>query len=69
MNVYLGKGNYVLQNENITASRGSGKLNKKVKTNLKLPLEKINTIYSSKYITTFYNESQIQKFKKKWIDQ
>lgn len=69
LNVFMGKGNYVLQNENITALRMSGVLNKKVKTHLRLPLEKINTIYSSKYSTTFYSESQIQKFKKKWKKQ
>lgn len=66
MNAFIGKGSYVLQEENITSSRASGELHKNVKTLLKLPLERIDNIYASDYVTTFYNASQIVHFKKKW---
>jgi hypothetical protein len=67
MNAFMGKGEYVLQQENITSSRASGTLNKKVKTLFRLPLNKIDTIYNSKYINTFYSTAQIKSFKDKWM--
>jgi len=66
MNAFIGKGEYVLQQENITSSRASGTLNKKVKTLFRMPLNKIETIYNSKYINTFYTTSQIKSFKDRW---
>jgi hypothetical protein len=67
MNAFFGKGTYVLQDENITASRASGKLHETVKTLLRLPQEKIEAIYASKYMTTFYTPNQIAHFKDKWL--
>ncbi|MDO6597683.1 putative capsular polysaccharide synthesis family protein [Oceanihabitans sp. 2_MG-2023] len=69
MNVFLGKDNYVLHQENITSSRASGALNKKIKSALSIPDKKLDTIYTSKYMKTFYNASQIKAFKKRWTKQ
>lgn len=69
MKAFLGKGEYVLQQENITSSKASGALNKKIKTLFHLPLNRIDTIYNSKYINTFYNASQIKNFKDKWTEK
>jgi hypothetical protein len=67
MSAFMGQGEYVLLQENITSSRASGTLNKKVKTLFRLPLNKIDTIYNSKYINTFYSTAQIKSFKDKWM--
>ncbi|WP_028873271.1 putative capsular polysaccharide synthesis family protein [Psychroserpens burtonensis] len=66
MNVFIGTDEYVLHKENITSSRASGLLNKKIKTLFHLPLTKVETIYNSQYINTFYNPTQIENFKDRW---
>nr|WP_321223008.1 putative capsular polysaccharide synthesis family protein [uncultured Psychroserpens sp.] len=66
MNAFIGPGEYALHQENVTSSRASGALNKKVKKLLDVPVAKLDTIYNSKYLTTFYNASQIKSFKDRW---
>ncbi|WP_156115565.1 putative capsular polysaccharide synthesis family protein [Psychroserpens sp. Hel_I_66] len=69
MNRFIGKGEYKLHEENITASRASGELNTKVKQLLKLSHQQLENIYDSLYMSTFYNTSQIDKFKKRWLEE
>jgi hypothetical protein len=69
MNSFFGKGKYFLKNENITSNRETATLNKTVKQQFRLSEERLNSIYDSRYMKTFYNASQIDSFKKQWSNQ
>ena len=69
MNEFIGKGNYILLEENITSSRASGNLNSAVKKQLKLPADQLENVYSTPYTLHFYNEYQIDKFKERWMER
>ncbi len=69
MQAFLGNGSYVLQKENITSSRESGKLHSQVKGLLRLPPETLEEICASDYMTTFYNAVQLEKFKERWVEK
>lgn len=69
LNEFIGFGYYKLQKENVTSSRASGELNAAVKKLLKFPRKKLEDIYQSPYIKTFYNESQVDKFVNRWAEK
>ncbi len=64
MSSFLGSGDYVLHQENLTASKDSAVLNKTVKQLAKFPDTRLRTIYD-----TFYNELQIDKLKLQWTEK
>lgn len=55
------------QKANIRAQKPENEVYKKVKATLKLPDEKLNSIYNSKFVRHFYTDESITQFKNRWI--
>ena len=66
MNHFIGKDEYSLNQENQTSSKASSKLNKEVKSAFTLSSSKLEKVYDSDYIKTFYTKAQINSMVKKW---
>jgi hypothetical protein len=52
---------------NITGDRSNGNIYKLLKENIKLPTNYIDKMYNSKLVKHFFNETEINDLRKKWI--
>jgi hypothetical protein len=65
---FLGLGEpLVLKKSNVRASSNAKGVYQQVKEHVSLSLSLCKTIYSSKFVTHFYNEAMIDKFTSNWV--
>ena len=64
---FLGIENLQLVRRNVGAQKGYAKLYQRFKESITFPESYLDKMYSSKYCQTFYNEAEIEQFRRQWL--
>ena len=67
LDCFLGIKGLQLSNQNITSQKHYASLYRQFKKTIVLPAEYVNQMYGSKYMSHFYRDEEIDRFRKHWV--